>query len=149
MSDSDEEGFHQETPETFTIRLRQHPTSRVLKSKSIHTFLYRSPISLHAELQLYDYPRLLDHLGEPDVEITSPSNMECLSIVEKQEGVTVQIGDFFPRKQLCVYNRFHENLMIKRDTTSTIVFIQSSFAISPKGYATINLLLSMNAFRLI
>jgi hypothetical protein len=56
--------------------------------------------------------------NSPNINILSVSTTESLRLIEKREGPSMLLSDFFPRKFLCLYNRFHENLMLKPDTTS-------------------------------
>jgi hypothetical protein len=57
-----------------------------------------------------------------------PEDEGPLEMVKKVETPAMLLSEFFPRKLLCVYNRFKENLMLKRDMTSNLKTITQSLS---------------------
>lgn len=52
------------------------------------------------------------------------TNADHLDLIKNDGEMPILLSDFFPKKLTCVYNRFRENLILKRDTTSKIPNIQ-------------------------
>jgi hypothetical protein len=55
MSDSEDEGFHKSKLELITVRASCPAVLRV--SAKMGTVIFRSAVSVHHELSLYEYPK--------------------------------------------------------------------------------------------